>query len=98
MIPSPLGWVNNDAEIKVTKQCKIKFAISVDFINEVELDVVPIDMCRVVFGSSYMYMMDVIFMQQKMNTTWSRMGIISSSMNIKVNQRYHKFQTRQKVD
>ena len=32
-IPYPLGWVNKDAEIKVTKQCKIKFAISVDFID-----------------------------------------------------------------
>jgi hypothetical protein len=62
--PYPLGWVNKDAEIKVTKKCKIKFAISVDFIDEVELDVVPLDVCAVVFGSPYMYMRDEIFMQR----------------------------------
>jgi hypothetical protein len=60
--PYPLGWVNKDAEIKVTKQCKIKFVVSVDFIDEVELDVVPLDVCGVVFGSPYMYMRDAIFM------------------------------------
>ena len=51
--PYPLGWVNKDVQIKVTKQCKIKFVVSVDFIDEVELDVVPLDVCGVVFGSPY---------------------------------------------
>jgi hypothetical protein len=63
--PYPLGWVNKDAKLKVTKQCKIKFSISVDFIDEVELDVVPLDVCGVVFGSPYMYMRDVIFMRRE---------------------------------
>jgi hypothetical protein len=61
-IPHPLGWVNKDAKIKVTKQCKIKFVLSVDFIDEVELDVAPLDVCGVVFESPYMYMRDAIFM------------------------------------
>jgi hypothetical protein len=52
-------------EIKVTKQCKIKFVVSVDFIDEVELDVVPLDVCGVVFGSPYMYMRDAIFMESQ---------------------------------
>jgi hypothetical protein len=43
--PCPLGWVNKDVEIKATKQCKVKFVVSVDFIDEVVLDVVPLDMC-----------------------------------------------------
>jgi hypothetical protein len=62
--PSPylLGWVNKDAEIKVTKQCRTKFAISVDFVDEVELDVVPLNVCGVMFGSPNMYMRDAIFM------------------------------------
>ena len=51
--------------IKVEKQCKIKFATSVDFIDEVELDVVSLDVCGVLFGSPYMYMRDVIFMQRE---------------------------------
>jgi hypothetical protein len=63
-IPYPLGWVNKDIEIKVTKQCNIKFVISVDFIDEVELDVVPLDVCGVVFGSPHMYMRDAVFMQR----------------------------------
>jgi hypothetical protein len=61
-IPYPLGWVNKDAKIKVTKECKIKFVVSVDFIDEVELDVAPPDVCGVVYGSPYMYMRDAIFM------------------------------------
>ena len=44
------------------KQCKIKFVVSVDCIDEVELAVVPFDVCEVVFGSLYMYMRDAIFM------------------------------------
>jgi hypothetical protein len=60
--PYPLGWVNKYLEIKVTKQCKIKFLVSADFIDEVELDVVPLDVCGVVFVSPYMYMRDGIFM------------------------------------
>jgi hypothetical protein len=63
-IPYPLGWVNKDEKIKVMKQCKIKFFVSVDFIDEVELDVVPLDVCGVVFGNLYMYMRDAIFMQR----------------------------------
>ena len=59
--------VHKDAELKVTKQCKIRFSISVDFIGEVELDVVPHDVCGVVFGSPYMYMRDVIFMWRANN-------------------------------
>jgi hypothetical protein len=60
--PYLLGWLKKDAEIKVTKQCKIKFVASVDFIDEVELDVVPLDVSKVVFGIPYMYMRDDIFM------------------------------------
>jgi hypothetical protein len=40
--PYPLGWVNKEANIKVKKQRNIKFSISAYFIDEVELDVVPL--------------------------------------------------------
>jgi hypothetical protein len=53
--------VKKDAQAKVTKKCKIKFIVSVVFIYEVELDVVPLDVCGVVFGIPYMYMRHVIF-------------------------------------
>ena len=45
------------------KQCKIKFVVSADFIDEVELDVAPLDVCGVVFGSPYIYMRDAILMK-----------------------------------
>jgi hypothetical protein len=62
--PYPLGWISKDANIKETKQCNIKFVVSVDFIDEVELYVVPLDVCGVVFGIPYMYMRDAIFMRK----------------------------------
>jgi hypothetical protein len=37
-----LAWVNKDAELKVTKQCKFKFSISENYIDEVKVDVVPL--------------------------------------------------------
>jgi hypothetical protein len=58
----PLGWVNKDANIKVTKQCNIKFVVSDNFIDEVELDVVTLDICEVVFGIAYTYTRYCIFM------------------------------------
>jgi hypothetical protein len=58
----PLGWVKKYEEIKVMKQCKIEFVVSANFIDEVELDIVPLDACGVVFGIPYMYMRGEIFM------------------------------------
>jgi hypothetical protein len=63
--PYPLGWIKNDVEIKVMRQCKIKFAVSANFINEVELVVVPLSVCVVAFGIHYMYMRDGIFMRRE---------------------------------
>jgi hypothetical protein len=42
----------------------ITFVVSEYFIDEVVLDVVPLDACGVVFGSPYMYIRDAIFMQR----------------------------------
>jgi hypothetical protein len=58
----PLEWKNKDAKLILTKYYKIRFAINVDFIDEVELDVLPLNLCGVVFESPYMYIHDTIFM------------------------------------
>jgi hypothetical protein len=50
--PYPLGWVC-DAKLQVTKQCKIIFAITTKLFDEVELDVVPLEICGIVLGSPY---------------------------------------------
>ena len=51
--PYPLGWVSNDAQLQVTKKFILKFAISDKFKDEVELDVVPLDICGIVLGIPY---------------------------------------------
>jgi hypothetical protein len=48
-------------ELQVTKQCKIRFAITAKFFDEVELDVVPLKICEIVLGSPYMFDIKVLF-------------------------------------
>jgi hypothetical protein len=50
-----LGWVCEDAKLQVTKQCKIKFPITSKFIDEVELDVVPLEICIIILGIPYLF-------------------------------------------
>jgi hypothetical protein len=61
--PYPLGQDNKDIDLKVTKKCKIKFVISANYIDEVEVNIVPRNVCGVVFGSPFMYLRDEIFMR-----------------------------------
>jgi hypothetical protein len=42
----------------------IKYVSIVDFIDEVGLDVVPLDVSGVVFGIPYMYVRDAIFIRR----------------------------------
>eukprot|EP00253_Pinus_taeda_P033506 PITA_33506 len=53
--PYPLGWLNDKAQLKVTRQCKLKFSFGSASIDEVELDVIPLDICGIVLGSPYLY-------------------------------------------
>jgi hypothetical protein len=52
--PYPLGLVCENAKLQVNKQCKIQFAITAKFFDEVELNVVPIEICGIVLGSPYL--------------------------------------------
>jgi hypothetical protein len=63
--PYPLGWVCEDAKLQVTKQCKIIFAITTKFFDEVELDVVPLDICGIVLGSPYLFDRKAIFYREE---------------------------------
>jgi hypothetical protein len=63
--PYPLGWVCDDAKLQVTKQCKIRFAITTKFFDEVELDVVPLDICDIVLGSPYLFDRKVVFYREE---------------------------------
>eukprot|EP00253_Pinus_taeda_P002514 PITA_02514 len=53
--PYPLGWLNDKSQLQVTRQCKLKFSFGSTFVNEVELDVIPLDICGIVLGSPYLY-------------------------------------------
>jgi hypothetical protein len=53
--PYPLGWVCVKEKLNVTKQCRIRFSIASKLIDEVDLDIVPLDICGIVLGSPYLY-------------------------------------------
>ena len=59
--PYRIGWVCDNAQLQVTGKCKLRFVITANFIDEVELDVVPLDICGMVLGSSYLYDIKAIF-------------------------------------
>lgn len=63
----PKGWVCEDAKLNIVKKCKIRFAITSKFIDEVELDVVPLDICKIVLGSPYLYEKRGIFYHEEKN-------------------------------
>jgi hypothetical protein len=62
--PYPLGWICDNAQVHVTKKCKLQFVITSSFIDEVELDMVPRDICGMVLGSPYLYDRKVIFYRE----------------------------------
>jgi hypothetical protein len=53
--PYPLGWICDNAKLHVTKRCKLRFFIIANFIDEVELDVIPLDIYGIFLGSPYLY-------------------------------------------
>lgn len=56
-----MDWVCDDGKLQVIRNCKLKFTITVNFIDEVELDVVPLDICGIVLGRQYLYDRKAIF-------------------------------------
>eukprot|EP00253_Pinus_taeda_P023582 PITA_23582 len=59
--PYPLGWLNDKAQLQVTRQCKLKFSFGSAFVDEVELDIIPLDICGIVLGCLYLYDRKAIF-------------------------------------
>ena len=45
----------------MTRQCKLKFSFGSTFVDEVELDIIPLDICGIVLGSPYLYDRKAIF-------------------------------------
>ena len=59
--PYPLGWVCDNAKLHVTKECRLRFVIASKLIDEVDLDVVPFDIYRIILGSPYLYDRKAVF-------------------------------------
>jgi hypothetical protein len=63
--PYPLGWICDNAKLQVTRKCKLRFTITANFVDEVELDVILLDICGIVLGSPYLYDRKAIFYRQE---------------------------------
>ena len=62
-----MGWICKNINLQVTRKCILWFAITTNFIDEVELDVVPLDISRIVLGSPYLYDRKDIFYRHEKN-------------------------------
>lgn len=64
-VPHPkhysLGCICDNAKLHVTKRCKLKFSIIANFIFEVVLDVIPLDICGIVLRIPDLYDRRAIF-------------------------------------
>jgi hypothetical protein len=45
--PYPLGWICENAKLHVTRRCKLGFSITANYIDEVKLDVIRLDICGI---------------------------------------------------
>jgi hypothetical protein len=80
--PYPLGWVCN-----VIKQCRVIFSIASKLIDEVNLDVVPLDICGIMLGSPYLYDRKTVFFhhENKYHLTKGGVEYIVRAHNMRVN-------------
>ena len=95
--PYPLGWVCDKTKLQVMKQCKLHFSIGSKFVDEVELDIVPLDICGIVLGSPYLYDRTDIFywIENKYQITKDGTEYIVRAHKLKDNFS-HKFRTDEK--
>lgn len=73
--PYPLGWLNKSTQLKFTKQCQLRLVITTNYIDEVELDVVLVDICGLVLGSPYLYDHDVLFYRREHKYHLKKYGV-----------------------
>jgi hypothetical protein len=57
--------VCDEAKLQVTKQCKIRFANTTKFFEEVELDVLSLDICGIVSDIPYLFEIKVVFYREE---------------------------------
>nr|CAD1844295.1 unnamed protein product [Ananas comosus var. bracteatus] len=52
--PYPLGWINSKIEMKIDRECKVKFPVTGVYIDEMLCEVVSLNICNLIFGSPYL--------------------------------------------
>nr|CAD1835560.1 unnamed protein product [Ananas comosus var. bracteatus] len=52
--PYPLGWIDSNIKMKIDRQCKVKFAVTGVYIDEMLCEVVPLNICNLIFDSPYL--------------------------------------------
>jgi hypothetical protein len=72
--PYPLGWICGNNNLQVTKHCKIKFAITSNYVDELELDIVPLDICGIVMGIPYLYDRKSMFYREENKYCFKKYG------------------------
>jgi hypothetical protein len=87
MKPYPLGWVCYTSKLNVTKQCRVIFSIASKLIDEVDLDVVPLDICGIVLESPYLYDRKAVLFhhEDKYHLTKGEVEYIVRAHNMRVN-------------
>ena len=56
-----MSWIVKNANLQVTRKFIFRFDITANFIDEVELDVVPLEISRIILGSPYLYDRKAVF-------------------------------------
>lgn len=56
-----LGWINNDVQMKINCQCKVEFGVTGIYIDEMVCEVVPLNICSLIFSSPYLWDCDATF-------------------------------------
>ena len=59
----------------MTKQCRLRFSIASKLIDEVDLDVVPLDICGIVLGSPYLYDRKAVFFRHENKYHLTKNGV-----------------------
>ena len=73
--PYPLGWIVKNANLQVTRKCIFRFSITANFVDEVELDVVPLDISRIILGSPYLYNRKAVFYRHEKKYNFLKDGV-----------------------
>jgi len=73
--PYPLRWIHDKEKLNVTKQCKVKFVITSKLVDEVELDVIPLDICGMVLRSLNLYDRKAVFFRHENKYQITKYGV-----------------------